>query len=97
MTFRIRAGAQRYLAEIREWYDAEFSGLGDEFLSAFAQTTSHIRTFPRAGRIVYREYRCAKVRRFPYLVFYIADAESVVIVAVIHQHRDPDVWKDRVR
>jgi hypothetical protein len=41
------------------------------------------------------EVRRVLVRRFPYGVLYSEDAEGILVVAVMHLHRDPEYWKDR--
>jgi plasmid stabilization system protein ParE len=44
---------------------------------------------------VYKTFRRALLRRFPYSVFYVLDASVVLIVAVVHQSRDEETWKRR--
>ena len=45
--------------------------------------------------IMHREIRCARARRFPYSVFFRAEAQRIVVLAVFHARRDPSVWHDR--
>jgi plasmid stabilization system protein ParE len=40
--------------------------------------------------------RSELVHRFPYAIFYRLQAETVQVIAITHQSRDPDVWKRRV-
>jgi plasmid stabilization system protein ParE len=35
------------------------------------------------------------MRRFPYAIF-LADEEAVVVLAIEHQARDPEHWKQRL-
>lgn len=39
--------------------------------------------------------RRALLRGFPYSAYFIVEANSVVILAVLHQHRHPETWKTR--
>lgn len=41
------------------------------------------------------DVRKCPVNRFPYVLHYVLRADTVVIVAVSHQHRAPDYWIDR--
>jgi hypothetical protein len=35
------------------------------------------------------------LRRFPYGVYFLAESEEVKVLAVLHLHRQPDMWKSR--
>jgi plasmid stabilization system protein ParE len=39
--------------------------------------------------------RRALLQRFPYAVYFILDDQIIVILAILHQRRDPAVWKRR--
>jgi hypothetical protein len=39
--------------------------------------------------------RRALLHQFPYGVYFLFEAEAVAILAVLHSHRNPDVWKRR--
>jgi plasmid stabilization system protein ParE len=41
--------------------------------------------------------RRAVLRRFPYVLVYLADETEVVIIACAHTSRDPKYWRDRLR
>jgi hypothetical protein len=34
--------------------------------------------------------------RFPYKLYYLNEPELITIYAVMHDHRKPDVWRDRL-
>jgi hypothetical protein len=44
---------------------------------------------------VHRDVRRALLWRFPFAVFFTSDADSVLVLAVLHVRRDPDVWRSR--
>ena len=44
---------------------------------------------------VYREARKALIKRSPYSVYYRSRADRVVILAILHNKRNPDTWKSR--
>jgi toxin ParE1/3/4 len=35
------------------------------------------------------------VRRFPYLVMYVVDHESIEVAAIAHAKRSPGYWRNR--
>ena len=39
--------------------------------------------------------RMAKVRRFPYGLYFVDEVDKIMLFGVIHLHRDPEVWKHR--
>ena len=44
---------------------------------------------------VFADVRKAVVARFPYTVFYRAEATRVQVLAVFHSRRDPSIWQGR--
>jgi plasmid stabilization system protein ParE len=44
---------------------------------------------------VFADIRRAVVTRFPYSVFYRADATRVEVIAVFNNRRDPSIWQSR--
>jgi plasmid stabilization system protein ParE len=45
--------------------------------------------------LVYKNVRRALTRRFPYQIFFVAEEERVVVLAVFHARRDPKIWQGR--
>ena len=87
--------AKRDLRNARNWYEGERVGLGVEFLGEIQYATRRLESNPEQFAIVHRQTRLCPVKRFPYIiVFRIAD-DLVEVLAVIHAHRDPIVWKRR--
>ena len=41
--------------------------------------------------------RRAIVRVFPYGVYFTLDADLITVLAVLHMHRHPDIWKQKRR
>lgn len=42
------------------------------------------------------EVRRALLRHFPYGVYFVEGPDDVAVLAVLHLHRDPDMWKSRI-
>ena len=41
------------------------------------------------------EVRRALLHKFPYSIYFVNEPEAIAIIAVLHQHRRPDMWKSR--
>jgi hypothetical protein len=59
-------------------------------------TIENIISFPKAWTILEDDIRRCQIRRFPYGIIYSQHGEVIFILAVMHLHRDPEYWKDRV-
>jgi hypothetical protein len=59
-------------------------------------TASHqSRKNPHQYPVLHRQMRRALVARFPYEILYEVENEEVIIYAIYHCARDPEVWKRR--
>ena len=77
------------------WYESQRPGLGAEFLDALSAAASSILEHPAAYPVVHRETRRARLRRFPYSLFYRRTQNTLTVVACFHARRDPRVWELR--
>jgi plasmid stabilization system protein ParE len=89
--------AERELERAVHWYNEQRPGLGRELLACVETAFDRIRRSPELHAVVYRGVRLTLVRRFPYVVCYLFNGETVTVVAVFHGHRDPKVWRERIR
>jgi toxin ParE1/3/4 len=78
-----------------EWYENQQSGLGAEFLDELRATYNRIVDGPLKYQELRAGIRRALLKRFPYAVYFAIEADSVVIVAVLHASRDPAQWQRR--
>ncbi|HEX5444992.1 MAG TPA: type II toxin-antitoxin system RelE/ParE family toxin [Pirellulales bacterium] len=86
--------AEREFDAAADWYESQ-AGLGAEFVTSVREALHRISDAPGAYGSVYRNVRCARVRRFPYNVFYRVHDDRIDVIAIIHGHRDPSIWKAR--
>lgn len=77
------------------WYEDQRSGLGARFLDeldlVFQRIKDNPRQFPSVEGVVHR----ALLNHFPYGVYFFAESEDIRVLAVLHLHRKPDMWKSR--
>lgn len=91
----VRAPARRDLARAFRWYERERVGLGHEFLRAVAVTFAAVDRAPEQFPVALDDIRKALVRRFPYVVYFVALPGGVAVVAVAHGRRHPRRWQSR--
>ena len=71
------------------WYEKERSGLGLAFQVAVDEALSRIAAHPTIFRLVRGPVRRAVLKRFPYTIYFLAELDRVVVLAVYHGSRDP--------
>ena len=91
--------ASEDLTEILGWYKTrDVAGLDKRFIEFISKTLKRIEFAPHMYPIVHKNIRCALLKTFPYKILYYEDdsKSEVHIIAVIHQSRDPKIWKKRI-
>lgn len=91
-----RRQAQEELEEAAAWYELQSAGLGERFKDCVEEVLDRIAATPEIHGRVYEGVRCAKVRRFPFAVYYQVEPDRVVAIAVFHSSRHPREWHRRV-
>jgi toxin ParE1/3/4 len=79
------------------FYEAASSQLGVEFLDDVERAINLVRNHPASGQSVGGTFRRILLHRFPFSLIYVVEPDAVLIVAVAHQRRRPDYWRDRTR
>ena len=97
MHVRFLQAAQAELQEAVAYYNGEREGLGFEFATEVVRTVERVVAFPDAWPALSARARRARAGRFPYGVLYQVRAEGILILAVMHMHRDPVAWRERLK
>lgn len=88
--------ARDELAEAKRFYNRQQQRLGETFQREAQTAARLIQERPLAWQIEVEPVRHFLFDRFPYKMLYIIRAKRLVVIAVAHQHRQPDYWIDRV-
>ena len=88
--------AQEEMTAAARYYEAQSVGLGTEFLAEAERTITAIVSHPKAAPKVRQEIRRRLCKRFPFGILYIAAADEIVVLAVMHLRRRPGYWQDRL-
>ena len=97
MRFRFLHAARTELKGASVAYKRIRIELGEKFKSALSKALDRIETWPLGCGKVYGEVRICRIQRFPYGIVYVARDEEIVVVAVMHLHRRPGYWKQRLK
>lgn len=86
---------RRAVSEIKaahDWYERRERGLGQRFVQELEQVLAVLEAHPLRFPLVYRDVRRALARGFPYAIWFRIRSEQVIVLAVLHQARDPARW-----
>lgn len=96
MNYRFSAPARQEVKEAARWYRSQRAELERQFLRDLRDAIARMLAMPEAwGRLQAGTRRC-KLTRFPYGLVYRHSGQLIEIVAVMHLHRRPGYWRDRL-
>jgi len=78
------------------WYESKLHGLGLQFISELEQSFDAISYAPSTWSTFEHGLKRYILARFPFSVIYKEKDEEVYILAVMHNSRNPEYWKERV-
>ncbi len=78
-----------------DFYNSQQFDLGDRFLNSLYEKLDKVIANPTAYAIRYKNIHCAKIDHFPFMVHYIYEPDTIIVVGVIHTSRNPKTWKNR--
>lgn len=78
------------------WYEDKRVGLGHDFLLQVNAGLNFIMRNPVIHPIEYKGARKHIVKRFPYKIIYFVEQEKIIVLAVLHGKRRPDLLKKRM-
>jgi plasmid stabilization system protein ParE len=97
MNLKFSIVAEREIAAAADYYETQESGLGSQFVEELNHAITFVLQFSNAWSPISKRSRRCSLRRFPYNVIYSAQQDTVTIVTVVHQHRDPEKWQTLLR
>ncbi len=78
------------------WYEDQQDGRGRLFYEAVSTTLDSVADMPLAFPRVHGDTRRARVRGYPYAVYFKVHDEASHVVAIVHNSRHPDRWRSRI-
>ena len=91
----LRPEASRDAGEGRDYLEAQRPGLGQAFVARLNEVLARIGAAPLIYTEAWRNVRAARLRKFPYVVYYRVHDDRVEVLAVMHGGRAAAAWKSR--
>jgi hypothetical protein len=92
---RFHPAAEAEMVAAAVYYEQQLADLGKRFLVSVQEAVSKIQIDPQLYPVVDLDVRRCLTRTFPFGILYRELPKHIVVVAVMHLHRDPDYWKNR--
>ena|ERR1700722_3124206 len=93
---RVRPEASAEAQGAAEWYEERVVGLGSRWLGELDAALVVIRNSPNQFPVYHHDVRRARVRGFPYGVFFVSTKDEIVVLAVVHLARDPRLLRRKL-
>ncbi|AQT60815.1 plasmid stabilization protein [Cellvibrio sp. PSBB023] len=97
MRVEFHPDAEAELVAAVDYYESSEPGLGFEFALEANLALERAVKYPTAWALLDANLRRTLFRRFPYGLIYSANAERLVVVAVMNLHRKPGYWRERTK
>lgn len=96
MSYRaiILPAAKDDIRQAAQWYNTQQRGLGKRFTKEIRRCVKHICKNPEAFALRCENTRTCVLDVFPFMIHYTPDAhhKTVIVAAVLHSSRNPEVW-----
>lgn len=96
MSFSFHPDAEEELFSAIEYYEEREPGLGQQFSIEVTTAIANAADFPTAWPVIEDDIRRSHTHRFPYGILYSIEANSILVLAVMHLRREPGYWRSRL-
>lgn len=87
--------ARAEIVEALDWYEVRAQGMGRRLFGEIDALALRIVANPPQFPVVYKTVRRARLRQFPYSLFFRIEDEIVHVLACFHASREPRRWQRR--
>jgi plasmid stabilization system protein ParE len=92
----LTAAARAEILDAQDWHEKQQADLGLRFRGQLQITVSRMRENPYQFPAVFHDVHRARLRKFPYGLFFRIETEFLVVIACFHGSRDPQRWQRRI-
>ena len=97
LLLEIKEEAKQDIITASAWYREQQEGLDKKFIAAVEETLKRIVRHPEAGKRIYKSFRQAIVKKFPYVISYQIIFDSIVIFQIFNTWQHPKKKIRRLR
>jgi plasmid stabilization system protein ParE len=91
----LQPGASWDAEEARDHFEKIRPGFGQALLNRLSQALAAIASMGEMFGVVWNRLRAARLRQFPYVIYYRVHDDHVEIIAMLHGKCDPSTWQNR--
>jgi len=91
----VRKEAEEDIKSAYKWYEDQRINLGNAFVEEIDSKLQEIEEHPDLHMEVMGNVRRALCKRFPYSIYFIQLKIGIIVIAVLHQRRNPSLWQAR--
>jgi plasmid stabilization system protein ParE len=95
-SFRTHPEAAEELDDQLAYLKARTLWAASKFADAYAAALTKIQSHPASGHFVWRQFRRYNIPGQSHAVIYREEADAIYVIAVMHEKRHPDYWKERI-
>lgn len=96
-TIKLTPDARIDIQDAIDFYNLKKKNLGTQLLSYIDQSIKQLKSNPFLFQRGYRGIRKVPVAKFNFSIHYFTEENTVIIIAVLHNSRNPQIWKDRTK
>ncbi len=93
---RLLPDAQIDILQARAWYRERSAAAAQHFIDDLDRQMRRVQDNPHQFPVVIPPLRRARLKRFPFALYFLERTEGLLIVACFHARRDPARLTDRV-
>lgn len=91
----LRPAADADIQATHDELERSQAGLGGRFVARVREVLERIEALPELYGPVWQDVRAARLKKFRYVVYYVAFPDRVEVLAVMHGSRDATAWQSR--
>ena len=95
MNIRFLTIADQEVDDAVDWYEQKGQDASRGFLNELDHAVRLVKTYPLLATLIEPEIHRFLFITYPYALIYGIDVDTIVIIAVAHQQREPRYWADR--
>lgn len=82
--------------EVEVSYEWQAAGLGDDYLAELESAYEAIAELPNTWPKLRKDFHRFLRSKFPFSILYRSTGNAIYVVAVMHNHRKPGYWQNRI-
>ncbi len=87
--------AESDISQATLWYSDKNKKLGLDYLNLLNSKFNQISINPLQFPVVHKEIRRALLQKYPYAIYFKIETDCILILAVLHTFRNPNILKKR--